>query len=96
MLTKNNLKKRLHIPSMNVMNYLEFVGVEYEIGSTTWMNSTSKVEINNDLIMSSIESNVGTPNVAMTYNVLCHASRKCTYLKENYYKRLSMSFPSSI
>ena len=65
------------------MNYLEFVGVDHEIAFTTWMNSTFKVEISNDLLMSSMECKVGTPNVPMTYNVLCNWSSKYTYVKGN-------------
>ena len=68
------------------MNYLEFVGVGYEIGSTTRTNSTFKVEIGNDFAMSSTECEVGTLGVAMTYNVLCNASSKCTYLKGKHYQ----------
>jgi hypothetical protein len=50
------------------------------------MNSTFKVEIGNDLAMSSTECEVGTLGVAMTYIVLCNASSKCTYLKGKHYK----------
>jgi hypothetical protein len=60
------------------------------------MNSTFKVEIGNDLAISSMECEVGTLDVAMTYIVLCDASSKCTYLKGKHYNRLCMSFTSSI
>ena len=65
------------------MNNLEFVGGEHEIAFTTLLNSTFKVEVNNDLLMSTMEYKVGTPNAAMTYNVIYNTSRKYTYIKEN-------------
>ena len=78
------------------MNNLEFVGVEHEIAFTTLMNSTFKVEINNDLLMSTMEYKVGTPNAAMTYNFIYNISRKYTYMIEKYHNRLCMRFTSSI
>lgn len=78
------------------MNNLDFVGVEHEIAFPTWMNSTFKVVINNNLLMSSMEWKVGTPNATMTYNVIYNASRKYTYMKEKYHNRLCMRFISSI